>query len=110
VRLTLVTLMLWAAVFSPCLGRAQEGETTPRKIVNKVLPQYPVVANSPRLAGAVRLEVLVSTSGKVKSVEIRGGHPLLAQAAAAAISQWKWEPANHESRETVEVKFVPPPL
>jgi|SRR6516165_4952787 TonB family protein len=77
---------------------------------NKVLPQYPVVANSPRLAGAVRLEVLVSTSGKVKTVEIRGGHPLLAQAAAAAISQWKWEPANHESRETVEVKFVPPPL
>jgi len=46
----------------------------------------------------------------VKSVEIRGGHPLLAQAAAAAISQWKWEPANHESRETVEVNFVPPPL
>jgi TonB family protein len=101
--------VLWAVVVSPRSLPAQEDVVSPRKIVNKVLPQYPALANSTRLSGTVKIEALVSASGKVKSVEIRGGHPLLAQAAAAAVSQWKWEPASHESRETVEMKFLPLP-
>jgi outer membrane biosynthesis protein TonB len=41
----------------------------------------------------------------VKSVEVKGGHPLLAPAAQEAIRNWKFEPAPHETRETIEVKF-----
>lgn len=60
-----------------------------------------------RLEGNVRADVLVAPSGKVKSVEIKGGHPLLVQSAQDALRQWKWEPASHESHETVELKFRP---
>jgi len=109
VRRTLAILVIWAAIVSPRFVPGQEDLTSSRKIVNKVVPQYPVMASSARISGTVRVEVLVSANGKVKSVEIRGGHPLLAEAAATAVSKWKWEPASHESWETVEVKFLTPP-
>jgi len=38
----------------------------------------------------------------------QGEHPVLAQAAAKAVHQWKWEAAAHESHEVVLVKFSPP--
>jgi hypothetical protein len=40
-------------------------------------------------------------------VEVKGGHPVLAQTAVNAIRKWKWEPTVGESREVVEVKFAP---
>jgi TonB family protein len=58
------------------------------------------------LQGTVRLEVLVTPDGLVKTVDIKGGHPVLAQAAATTVKQWKWEKAAHESREPVELKFT----
>jgi len=51
-----------------------------------------------RIAGVVKAEVLVSPNGTVKNVEIKGGHPLLAQAAQMTILKWKWEPAPRNSR------------
>jgi outer membrane biosynthesis protein TonB len=43
----------------------------------------------------------------VKSIDIKGGHPILAQAAQKAVYSWKWEPAPHETTELLEVKFNP---
>ncbi len=57
------------------------------------------------LEGLVRLEVLVNVDGAVTKVDVKGGHPVLAQAAATAVREWRWEKAAHESRETVELKF-----
>jgi TonB family protein len=59
------------------------------------------------LAGIVRVEAVVSPDGSVKAVAVKGGHPVLAQAAVNAVRKWKWEPASQESREAVEVKFSP---
>jgi TonB family protein len=59
------------------------------------------------LQGAVKVEALVGPDGSVKSVEIKGGHPVLAQAAANTVRRWKWEATAHESHELVEVKFSP---
>lgn len=59
------------------------------------------------LQGTVKLEVLVSPDGTVKETQIKGGHPVLAQAAVNCVRRWKWEPAARESHETVEVKFSP---
>jgi TonB family protein len=57
------------------------------------------------LAGIVKIEVLVAPDGAVKSAEVKGGHPVLAQAAVNAVRKWKWEPAAHETRQLLEVKF-----
>jgi len=45
----------------------------------------------------------------VKSVQVRGGHPVLAEAAQSAVNRWKWEHASQETKESVEIKFVPQP-
>jgi TonB family protein len=86
---------------------AQEPSEGGRKIVIKVAPQYPSLARSLSLQGLVRADVLVAPNGKVKSVEVKGGHPLLVDAAQTALRQWKWETASHETHETVELRFVP---
>jgi len=65
------------------------------------------MARNLNLSGIVRVEAVVATNGRVKSVQIKGGHPVLAEAAAGAVAQWRWEPAAHETREPVEVKFNP---
>jgi outer membrane biosynthesis protein TonB len=61
-----------------------------------------------RITGVVKAEVLVSPNGTVKNVKIKGGHPLLAQAAQMALLKWKWGPAPHETRELLEIKFNNP--
>jgi len=85
---------------------AQQNAST-RKITERVVAPYPPLARTMALSGTVRVEALVSPDGSVKSVEIKGGHPVLAQAAASAVRQWKWEPAPRDSRETVEIRFSP---
>jgi|SRR5271165_3657171 len=78
-----------------------------RRIVEHSAPPYPPLARSMALAGAVKVEAQVAPDGSVKNVEIKGGHPVLAQAAANTVRRWRWEPAAHESHELVEIKFSP---
>jgi len=78
-----------------------------RKLLQRTAAPYPPLARTMALQGTVRVEAVVAPDGSVRTVEIKGGHPVLAQAAAKAVREWKWEPAKSESRETVEVKFSP---
>jgi len=95
-----------AVVGSFPLAHAQESASK-RRIVDHKAPPYPPLARSMALEGTVKVEALVASDGKVKAVNIKGGHPVLAQAAAKAVQQWRWEAAGHDSREEVEVKFAP---
>jgi outer membrane biosynthesis protein TonB len=56
--------------------------------------------------GVVRIVATVGPDGNVKRVEPVGGSPLLVEAAEQAVSLWKFTPGG-ESKETVELKFVP---
>jgi|ERR1043166_3757774 TonB family protein len=100
----LVTFML-----APILSRAQQSEQSEgtRKVMNRVTPQYPALARTMNLKGLVRAEAVVAPNGTVKSVEGKGGHPVLVQAAQNAIRQWKYEPSSHETRESIEIQFNP---
>jgi TonB family protein len=60
------------------------------------------------IRGSVRVEALVAPNGTVKSLEVKGGHPMLARAAADAVRKWRWVPAARETREPVIVRFDPP--
>jgi TonB family protein len=94
-------------LLTPGLIAQQEPSESGRKIVNRVSPQYPEIARTMNLAGSVKAEALVEPNGVVKSVEVKGGHPVLVRAAQDAIYKWKWAPAAHETREAIEVKFNP---
>ena len=100
--LVLAPLLLLSA--SPAPAQAHENV---RKVVSKVAPQYPNLARPLHLQGSVRADVVVGSNGKVMSVEVKGGHPLLAKAAQDALSQWTWEPAPHQTHENVELSFIP---
>lgn len=86
---------------------AQENPSK-RRIVNRSVAVYPPLARHMALSGLVKVDALVSPDGTVKAVEVKGGHPVLAQAASNTIRQWKWEPSPHESHEQIEIRFTPP--
>jgi TonB family protein len=100
------TLLLAALCLTPTHARAQEAGK--RRLLERVAAPYPALARTMALAGIVKLEVLVAPDGSAKTIDIKGGHPVLAQSAVNAVHRWKWEPAAHESREVVEVKFSAP--
>jgi TonB family protein len=104
-----VVLLVVASLLLFCANQAlaQEASEGTRKVVTKVVPDFPVLARSLHIQGNVRANVLVAANGKVKSVEVKGGHPLLGQAAQNALTQWTWEPAAHETHESVELRFNP---
>lgn len=68
---------------------------------------YPTLARNMALRGIVKVDAFVAADGTVKAAEIKGGHPILAQAAIIAVRGWKWEPAAHESHELIELRFNP---
>ncbi|MGA7931690.1 MAG: energy transducer TonB [Candidatus Sulfotelmatobacter sp.] len=105
----IVALFVLAPIltFAPGHAAAQEPSEGVRKVVTRVAAQYPGIARNYNIQGSVRMDVLVAPNGSVKSVEVKGGHPLLAQAAQNALRQWKWEPAPRETHESVEVRFGP---
>jgi TonB family protein len=59
------------------------------------------------ISGTVRLVVVVSASGTVKSTQALGGHPLLVSAAEDAVKKWKFEAAPQENSGVVEFTFKP---
>ncbi|HXY13901.1 MAG TPA: energy transducer TonB [Terriglobales bacterium] len=106
-RATLIALCAFclSALYN---GFAQDAQVSSRKLLVKVQPQYPELAHAAHITGIAKLQARVNTNGRVESVEILGGHPLLAQAAVLAVRQWKWEPSSQASEETVVVKFSLP--
>jgi len=106
-RVVALTLVISCVVLVGVIfGFAQDAGAA-RKVVSQVSPAYPALARQMHISGNVRLEAVVAPDGKVKSMNIKGGHPILVQAATDAVSKWKWEPAKDESREPVELKFIP---
>ena len=101
-----LTIVSGLLILAPLRSRAQQADSA-RKLVEKAPAPYPALARTMALQGTVKIEVLVSVDGTVKETQIKGGHPVLAQAAVNSVRHWKWEPATHETHETVEVKFTP---
>ena len=78
-----------------------------RKVVVKTTPTYPTLARDMNIQGVVKLEAEVLPNGLVKSVEVKGGHPLLTRSAVTAVEHWKFEPASYETIEKIQVDFFP---
>jgi TonB family protein len=78
-----------------------------RKIISKIAPTYPELARRMHLQGAVKLEVGVKADGAVKSTRALGGNPVLVQAAAEAVTKWKFEVSSGETVEIVQLTFQP---
>lgn len=73
------------------------------QLVSRLIPSYPQIARAARISGVVELEVLVGRDGRVLSVQVLGGSPLLAAAAKQAVKQWCYRPAILDG-QAVEVE------
>ncbi|HEX7177830.1 MAG TPA: TonB family protein [Pyrinomonadaceae bacterium] len=62
------------------------------KAVSKPAPAYPAIAKAARASGTVTVQITVDESGRVVSATPVSGHPLLQQAAASAVRQWRFTP------------------
>jgi TonB family protein len=82
-----------------------QSSSTERKVKNKVAPTYPELARRMSVAGKVRIEVVITQDGRVRSTKVIGGHPILVQACQDAVREWKFTPAGEETTQIVEFDF-----
>ena len=108
-RITIAFIVLSAAgMISNLPAHAQQDQPeSRRKIVSKVVPNYPSLAQKMRIAGSVKVEAVVAPNGTVKSASILGGHPVLAQAGVDAVRRYRFEAAPNETRELIILIFHP---
>jgi len=97
-------LCLFAAI-TPV--RSEVRESTERKLVTRVEPEYPETLKRLYIGGVVRVEVVVAPSGTVESTQLLGGNPILGQSAMKAIKQWKYVPASVKDKFVVQMEFDP---
>jgi TonB family protein len=103
------TGVLLLAVFTGiALPQSTPGQANSyRKVTSRIAPNYPELAKKMHLRGIVRVEAVVRANGSVKSTRIMGGNPVLVDAAADAVSKWKFEPGPNETTELIQLTFVP---
>ena len=73
--------------------------------------EYPKIAKQTGAKGVVTLNATIAKDGTIKAVKIVSGHPMLVNAAAEAVKQWRYRPTllNGQPVETdtqILVNFV----
>ena len=107
-RLLLISRSLFSSIvfiamaYAPCVWAQVEAN---RKALKTVKPEYPALADKMHITGAVKIAVIISPDGKVKSTRALGGHPLLILAATDAAKRWQFEPDSKETSQVIEFKF-----
>ena len=96
-------LILGLAVISrPAVAQELDEE---RKATKRVPPVYPHVAKTAKLSGTVKMVVVITPEGAVKSVRTIGGNPVLVPAAEEAVKKWKFEVGKRETSSLVAISF-----
>ena len=94
-------LLLGASGFAQS-ATTDEGK---RKVKSKTAPAYPELAKRMNVTGKVKIEVIITPDGKVRSTRVIGGHPLLVQACQDAVKEWKFFSASEETTQVIEFDF-----
>lgn len=68
------------------------GNVLASRITHRVEPVYPPIAIRARISGMVVPQIQVDEEGRVGEVRVLSGHPLLREAALAAVRQGKYSP------------------
>jgi periplasmic protein TonB len=83
-------------------------------VVRRVEPEYPEQALTQHVQGPVLLDVHIDEEGAVQEIKVVSGDPRLADAAIAAVRQWRFKPQTvngHavEMETKITLKFTLPP-
>jgi len=91
----------------PLAAQARDENSSDRRLVTRIEPEYPEALKRLYIGGVVRLEVLVAPNGVVKSTKLLGGSPILGQSTMKAVKQWRYAPAAAEQTLTIKLEFDP---
>ena len=72
-------------------------------LIKRVQPKYPQAALAIHAEGAVQIEATINKEGSVTNLKVLKGDKLLAQAALAAVRQWRYKPYYLDG-EPVEIQ------
>jgi len=104
VKHLIYVLCLAGMCFCVATGQAQES----RKLLAQSQPDYPELAKRMRLAGTVKVQVIIGTDGIVKNTKVVGGNPVLVEATLEALKKWRYAPSSSETSTVLEFNFHPP--
>jgi TonB family protein len=102
--LAAVVITATLATASACAQAASSSDTG-RKVKSKSAPVYPELARHMGVTGRVKLEIVITPDGRVKSTRVIGGHPILVQACQDVVKDWKFVSAPEETTQVVEFEF-----
>ncbi len=90
--------------------RAGDLPIAPHKVVD-ARPIYPEIARAARVEGTVVMEAVLDPSGRVTQLRIIKSVPLLDQAAAEAVRQWRYSPSTYGGHPvsvlmTITIRFT----
>jgi len=100
----MILIFAMAGVFVQTINLSAQQETS-RRSKKEVKPEYPHIAHELKLSGTVKVTVVVSPNGTVKSAHATGGHPVLLGPAEDAAKHWEFEPADKETSQVLEFQF-----
>lgn len=109
-RLLIASLLLMSSTLLsslPLAAQSSDQNSSDRKVISRVEPEYPAALKRLYIGGVVRVEVQVAPNGTVKSTKLLGGSPILGQSTMKAVKQWKYAPAAAEETLTVKLEFDP---
>jgi len=87
-----------AAAVEPAAIRELPAEEAEGSLLHRVEPDYPEAARQQQIQGMVVLDLHVGQDGRVRKVTLVNGPPVLAQAATAAVKQWRFKPYQVSGR------------
>ena len=97
-----ISSLLNAPVAAPHLEAAKVSQTSGGKLLKKVEPIYPR-SFTQNASGEVVLKATINRKGEVSKVKLVSGPAVLAQAAIAAVTHWRYEPFQLNG-EPIEVE------
>jgi TonB family protein len=106
VRKVAALVVVALILFTQLQAQTPAPSASERKVISRVAPSYPDLAKKMHLQGAVRIEAVVRPNGSVKSTRVLGGNPVLVESASDAVKQWKFESAQAETTEVVQLTFA----
>jgi protein TonB len=68
------------------------GNVQQARLTEAPAPEYPPLARSARISGVVRFDVVIGTDGRITSMQLVTGHPLLVPPAQAVVRQYVYQP------------------